>query len=386
MRSEFKPLLPLLTLLAGLHLSAYGEVPPRSDPGQTLEVPESHLDLGNVYYVWPGEDSQIVVTNQARERKLSLTSSRVIGYFVAPFEMEEGGPPILAGGLRVPSVSLVSGTDQAQRRLQSAAFLDAANHREMGFEFVAIEGVKSTGSSEEGLVFEARMKGRLVVKGSPYDIEIPVTLEFRPLSFASTRGRVAYDEHLAIRGSFSIKPVELGWEPNARLKPSIADELTVDMFLMLSSVSPDSPGDPRVEPAKYHKMLRFTTLLRDLDDPVQGYRLGESLLSENRDDPDSLNQLASIVLSTSGIERRNLDFALRAATRAAELSRAETTDVWDETPSSALENLALAHYLRGDVAKALELQQQVVEKNKNERRADSLKATLEKYRKEAVER
>ena len=85
------------------------EVPPRSADGQTLVVPQSQRELGEVYYVVAGAGTQLSWESDAPLLRSVATCNRGVGYFVAPFELEQGKPPLLGGALRVPVASLRSG-------------------------------------------------------------------------------------------------------------------------------------------------------------------------------------------------------------------------------------------------------------------------------------
>ena len=68
---------------------ARADVPPRSPGGQTLVVPAEQLELGDAYYVTPGPGTQLTFTSDAPLTHIVATCNRVVGYFVAPFDMED---------------------------------------------------------------------------------------------------------------------------------------------------------------------------------------------------------------------------------------------------------------------------------------------------------
>jgi hypothetical protein len=98
----------LLTLLFG-SVSFYAAasevaagVPERSTCGQTLVVPAEQQALGEVYYVVAGAGTQFTWQTDAPLLRHEAACNRVVGYFVAPFDLEDGHPPVLAGALRIP--------------------------------------------------------------------------------------------------------------------------------------------------------------------------------------------------------------------------------------------------------------------------------------------
>jgi len=70
------------------------------------------------------------------------------------------------------------------------------------------------------------------------------------------------------------------------------------------------------------------------------------------------------------VKNRRLDFALRVAERAVELSKGED--------ASILDTLARAHYERGELNKAIEVQKKAVKKAEGPMKED-LQRVLDKY-------
>ncbi len=97
-----------------------------------------------------------------------------------------------------------------------------------------------------------------------------------------------------------------------------------------------------------------------------------------RDDADRLRTVAWTVLEQEGLERRDLDLALRAALRAVEVSRSKDAD--------AMDTLALARARRGEFAEAVEAQRRAVELTPEDHlRADYQERLLE-YERSAPKR
>jgi len=123
-----------------------------------------------------------------------------------------------------------------------------------------------------------------------------------------------------------------------------------------------------------YKVQKFLLYLIPMNDPKQGYAYGEQLAKDNWDNAMLLNEVAWYTVDQEGIETRNLEFAMKLAKRAAELT--------DEKDGAVLDTVARVHYEMGDVHKALEIQRKAVE-HATPQFADQLKEALEKYEAEA---
>jgi thiol-disulfide isomerase/thioredoxin len=123
-----------------------------------------------------------------------------------------------------------------------------------------------------------------------------------------------------------------------------------------------------------YKFQKCVILLKDKNQPDAAYALGREIMKEKWDDPQILNAMAWFTVDEPGIETRDLDFALKAAKRANELTKGEDPAI--------LDTVARIYYEKGDVKKAIELQKQAVDKAEG-RMADQLREALEKYQTEA---
>lgn len=91
------------------------------------------------------------------------------------------------------------------------------------------------------------------------------------------------------------------------------------------------------------------------------------------DDAQTLNSLSwAIVDPQGGVEKKDLDLAMKAANRACELTE------WKD--GAILDTLARVYYVKGDVSKAIELQTKAVE-HAQPQMVEELKAVLEEYKK-----
>jgi len=122
---------------------------------------------------------------------------------------------------------------------------------------------------------------------------------------------------------------------------------------------------------------KFETLLTKASQPDAAYAMGAKLLEANWDTAPMLNQIAWMVVDDASVARRDLDFALKAAERANELTESKDAAI--------LDTLARVHHDRGDLDAAIEWQKQAVEQAGDDPMGDSIRKVLEAYEKEAAE-
>ena len=357
-------------------LPAQAQLHERTFAGQTLEVPDAQLDQGMVYYVWPGEDSQLAFRSEAPFQKLLLTSNRVIGYILAPFDLEESEIPVLSGAFRIPASSLGTGLDNLDPTLQSAAFLDAQAHPELAFQITAVEDVQQLEKNETLTRYSLQVQGKAFFQGKEYALSFPARLTFRPYTTFVTRSPGVGDS-LILTAGFSLTLKDYGWTPPRSLDLRVAEEIPVEIYLLLNTISPDGSLDPRQSPEIHRKQLRFVSLLRDLNDPVGAYAYGNGLLKEFWGSANELHRLSRAVVMTEGVRRRDFGFALRAARRAVEVSQ--------EKDGSMLATLARVLYERGDLGEAVQWQVKAVARlqESQSRLAGRASQTLARYKAEA---
>ncbi|HSR50316.1 MAG TPA: hypothetical protein VLV83_05770 [Acidobacteriota bacterium] len=358
----------------GTQAAASQGVPERTFAGQTLEVRDEHFDLGEVFYVWPGDDAQVAIVSSAPEQQLVVTADRMVGYAIVPFEREEAENPLPAAAFRLPTVQLSTGIDSIDQFLHGGMLLDAASHPEIGIEVASFSDVERTSHSESETVFQGTLALKVHAKGAVKDLSFPAKVSIRPFVTMAPRNPVVGDR-LVIEAQFELTPAELGLafsnpRMQARMAPRIPETLPVRLYLMLGNVSPEKPGNPVDDPAVIHSRLRFTTLLRDLRDPAQAYAYARKLMEESWDNAATLNDIADTVVSTQ-VEPRDLGLAHKAASRAVALS--------EEGNAGYLATLAQVHFLRAEYAQAVEWQEKAVSKAQG-RFAAPLQAGLERYR------
>ncbi|MEY3144080.1 MAG: Thioredoxin, partial [Planctomycetota bacterium] len=106
--------------------------------------------------------------------------------------------------------------------------------------------------------------------------------------------------------------------------------------------------------------------------PSDAWPIAEEILKNKGDDAMSMNQLAWMIVDPQGgVAEPNLEIAMRAATRACELSKNED--------GSMIDTLARVHFAKGDVARAIELQKQALAKAPEGPMKKEMEETLAEY-------
>lgn len=363
-------------LLATLLLDPLSaQIQPRSQAGQTLKTPEEELDRGLVYYTEPGGDSQIVLTSRASLQKVVFTNARVIGYILTPFDLEEAPLPVLSGAFRIPVRMFKSGVDGSHRILRSNQLLDSENHPDISFRIEKISEVALVEASSELRSYRLTLEGPLGVKGKSYPLKLAGKIRFMPTTmrtFARNVGDLA-----VLETSCRLKLSDYGWKPERNLEDRIGDEIQIEVYLMLNTVSPDKSPDPRDDPALFQQQMRFLTLLRDLEDPASAYAMARSLLPQIWDDTKELQRLVRAIVETRDIVRRDYRVALKVATRASTLAH-------DRDPA-ILALIAGIHHATGAHSEAVDWQQKAVDQladNPRPHLDDKIRSVLKTYRKE----
>ena len=121
---------------------------------------------------------------------------------------------------------------------------------------------------------------------------------------------------------------------------------------------------------------KFLLLARDMNKPSEAYALANDMAEKNWDNAQLLNQLAWFTVDEPGIQTRDLDFAMKAANRASEITGGND--------GAILDTVARVYFEKGDLDKALEIQKKAVENAPAGPMADQLRETLKKYEKAAA--
>ena len=349
---ESRALLTLSVLLAGLTCLADDRVPPRSDGGQALVIPDEHLELGDVYHITPGTGTQLMWHGETPLMRMTTTCNRVVGYFVAPFDIEEGQTPLLAGAFRVPVASFGTGLEQYDAQFHGPQALNKAAHPEITFRMTGVTDVKPIGEESTRQSYTLELAGELAVKDKTVTLQIPMQLTFQPFTWGTMQ--LGMGDKIILRGKCEVKMEDLGLVPPGRRNPDVnIAAVDFDLYLLCSTMSPERNLYPDITHEQYRKQLRFVTLLRDFDDPEKGYEFGRTFMRESWDDAKALNRLAWAALTEDGIKTRDLAFAMKAVQRASELTGSKDADV--------LNTLARAYYERGELDTALKWQRQAAE-------------------------
>lgn len=100
------------------------------------------------------------------------------------------------------------------------------------------------------------------------------------------------------------------------------------------------------------KMRAYVTALRE-GDMAEAGKVGGELVTLLNDDAQSLNEIAWLMVDPDGdVEKPDTDLAMKAAARAVELT--------GRKDGAILDTLARVHFVKGDVAKAIEIQKEAV--------------------------
>ena len=119
------------------------------------------------------------------------------------------------------------------------------------------------------------------------------------------------------------------------------------------------------------KMQLFTILAGPADRAAEAWKIGEEIFDANKSNGMMMNQLAwTIVDPDGGVKTPNLDLAMKAAEACAKA---------DAKNGAYLDTLARVVFLKGDVARAIELEKKAVELTPDGRMKDEMKQTLATY-------
>lgn len=366
----------LVMLLTSATSLASGEVPPRSEGGQTLVVPQEHLDLGEVYYVSPGVGTQLIWNSDAALLRVMATCNRVVGYMVTPFDIEEGQTPLLAGALRIPVASLSTGSEQHDGELHGQRALNAAEYPEITFRITRVGDSKLISEEKERKSYTLNVTGELQVKDRTVEVEVPMRLTLAPFTWQTAR--LGMGDALILRGRFDVKIADLGLErPRQASTELSADLATLDLYLLCNTASPERNLYPNIKHEHHRRQLRFLTLVRDFNDPEKGYAFGHKYMREIWDDAQALNRLAWATLTEEDLRTRDLAFAWKAAQRANEL-----TEFKD---AALLNTLARVYSDKGELETALKWARRAVEHLEDADRAVAarVRAALQRYESQA---
>jgi len=122
------------------------------------------------------------------------------------------------------------------------------------------------------------------------------------------------------------------------------------------------------------RMQKFNLLLLRFHQYKAAYILGNQLVEKNFDDSMLLNSIAWAIADGKGLEVRDLDLALKAATQANKLTESKDAPI--------LDTLARVYYEKGDLKSAVKWQKLAAKNANADAMGDSIREALEQYQKE----
>jgi tetratricopeptide (TPR) repeat protein len=136
------------------------------------------------------------------------------------------------------------------------------------------------------------------------------------------------------------------------------------VIALLDEMSELAGGDPG------YQVEKFRVIAKNIGDYDRAYALAGRIVDESWDNAQMLNNVAWFIVDEQGLERRDLELAMKAAKRANELT--------DDQDGPILDTVARVYFEKGDLETALRYQRKAVE-HAEQPMLQELKATLEKY-------
>lgn len=137
--------------------------------------------------------------------------------------------------------------------------------------------------------------------------------------------------------------------------------------------------DVSKERARYEaeqvKDRRFNTFMRNLvgGKPDDAYAVAEQVLADCKDEPSMLNMIAWTIVDPNGrVTKPNVEIAMKAVSRANELTEGQQPSI--------LDTLSRVHFVKGDVDKAIEVQQKAISLSEDESEKAELRKALDEYK------
>ncbi len=341
-----------VAVLSGTSSFAPADVPPRSEGGQVLVVPQGHLNAGEVYHVQPAMGTQLIWHSDAPLMRVVAVCNRVVGYVVTPFDIEEGRAPLLAGAFRIAVASFSAGSERYDQEFHGPRALNAADYPEITLSITGVTDAQMTDGEKGRKTYTLKAAGELNMKDKTIAVVMPMRLTLAPFTWQTTQ--LGMGDALILRGQFDVPMADMSLDPSQPTESDYtADTANFDLFLLCNTMSPERNLFPDITHEQFCKQLRFLTLVRDFDDPEKGYEFGRTFMREIWDDAQALNRLASATLTEEGIKTRDLGFARKAAQRANELTEFQDPEL--------LHTLAQVHLERADLESALKYARQAAE-------------------------
>jgi thiol-disulfide isomerase/thioredoxin len=184
---------------------------------------------------------------------------------------------------------------------------------------------------------------------------------------------MAMDKPLAeiVAGTYDVEAAKKMGALKARLTTAMEAR---DAKGAIAAIDEMVAADPKLEEEVGYTKFAIQLQEKQFDQAfAYAARLVDGVL---KDDAQALNAIAWSIVDLEGVEKRDLPLALRAATRANELTGNKSAEV--------LDTLAKVQFDSGDPAKAIATQRRAVELAKGTQLEAELQKRLEQYEKEAA--
>lgn len=221
-----------LAALAAVALAAAAPAAQRTDAGASLVVPSEHAEKGAVYHVQPGKDAQVTFTSDAPLEHIKGVSNQVVGYAVAG---TDNPADLQAGAYLLPIASLDTGIPLRDEHLQGERWLNASAYPDIAFELTRTKGAELVKDGDGYSTYAVTLVGDMSIKGVTREMEIPARLTFMKET-ERTRSR-ARGDLLALRCEYDVALSDFGVDGGGG--PKVADVITIDQVLFLSTVRPE---------------------------------------------------------------------------------------------------------------------------------------------------
>jgi len=220
-----------------------------------------------------------------------------------------------------------------------------------------------TAAAQQGIptAFIVGKDSRIEWIGHPLDIDDVLAQVVRD-DWARDTFKVTFEEKVA--------PVRKALKAMARVDAAAEQGDWDGAIKAVNALVEAQPQQARYKFRLFRKMLH--------KDPDRAYGYGRELMKENWDSAHLLNQLAWFTVDDEAVTTRDLDFAMKAARQACELT--------DDADAGILDTLARVYHEKGDVKGAVKWQRKAVEQAEGTPMADQLREVLIKYEKVAASR
>ncbi len=349
------------------------EVPPRTESGTTLVVPDSHKSLGRVYYVrYPAHSGQVTFMSDAPIERIVGTCDKIVGYAVA--EIADGVPTgsILAGGFRLPVRSFDSGIEMRNGHMMQPGFLDAASFPEITFEVTGSRDVAEVERGDDFTTYSLTMTGNMTIRDVTIPMAVPATVTLMPAS--DTTRNAGRGDVMALRSAYTVKRTDFGVGADF-VNPELTDDIALDQMIILTTESLDTRLSAAENGRRFIRNQRLKVLIGDLRDLDAAAEYGLASMQDFWDAAEALNELAWDAATTDGTDLRRLDFVEKTVLRANELTDGSNGDI--------LDTVARVYYEQGDLDSAVTWELRAVEHRFSAGDPAAIVRTLHKYQKEA---